>query len=74
MNPRYKFSDSDSTYVSEIPAGAVSDGVRYAFDTPFIMPPKAELELTNGEWFLIRISSAGEERIKQEGMWKADRT
>lgn len=74
MNPRYKFSDTENVRVTKLPVGVVSDNIWYLFDQPFIAPAKAELELDNGEWFLVRVSNGEEDRIKQEGMWKADRT
>ena len=70
INPHYKFSDSENTRVTEISVGVVSKSVRFKFDQPFIVPPKAELELNNGEWFLIQFNRWGGTRTKQEGMWK----
>jgi hypothetical protein len=69
-NPRYKFNDTDSTLVSEIPIGVVSGNAWFVFDKPFIVPPKGELKLKNGEWFLI----TNEGPVMQSGMWKTSRT
>ena len=73
MNLRYKFSDTESTLVTEIPIGTVSYGVGFLFDQPFILLPKGELELRNGEWYLIPVTGDMDDAVLQSGMWKEAR-
>ena len=64
MNPRYKPSDTSKS-LAEIGIGVVCRNTRFVFDHPVTVLADDELELDNGQWFLIKDNK----RILLDGKW-----
>jgi len=70
----FKFSDTEPTEVKEIPVGTASDIARFVFDKAFVLPPKGQLMLRNGEWWETVYTRYGREDVMHSGHWKVHRT
>jgi hypothetical protein len=69
MNPRYKLSDTSKS-LAEVGVGVVCRNTRFVFDQPVTCLADEELELDNGQWFLIKVINGKEERIQLDGKWE----
>jgi hypothetical protein len=70
----FKFSDTETTTVKEIPVGLVSSIARFVFDKPFELAPKGQLMLYNAEWWEVVYTRHGREDLFHSGHWKVHRT
>lgn len=69
---RYRFTDDSrgrSMEIGQVPQGAVCRNARFVFDEPVTIYKDEEIELIDGQWFLVIPGPDGEVLQKLNGKW-----